>query len=427
MAGADVRGRPHQHHADQRDRGLVRPASSPRSRASRPSPAPVPHRAVGPRRRPRRPAGGRHRDRRLGHPGRAGHPARGRNTSTSTSAPPRGSSPAATTRSRRPRSAGGDGFPALQRAYRAQALLQPRGAGAGHHPVAAAERPGGAARPQEPGQGRPGPGPTRPAHTPFRHLLQAHPGVRRLLPRDVGGERRGGHRPDRTDHAHRCGHVRRRRAAGRRADRRHRLPRHRPADPPPRARTRRADPRRGVVGRGDGDVQGHDRARLPEPLLGARGEHRPGPHLRDRLHRGAHRLRARRDPDPAPRRVRRGRATRRRPGPLERRHPAPDAAHRVDAGRVHVLVPRRPRPQPHPVAARHRRVPARGQGVRRGRVRRAASRRPRRDESFDGRASRSPAPASGIGRALAVDLAGRGALLALSDVSPEGLAEPSTW
>ena len=194
-------------------------------------------------------------------------------------------------------------------------------------------------------------------------------------------------------------------------------------DPPIRHLVRGRDgqhPRRGVVGRRDGDVQGHDRARLPEPLLGARGEHRPGPHLGDRLHRGAHRLRARRDPDPAPRRVRRGRAARGRPGPLERRHPAPHAAHRVDAGRVHVLVPRRPRPQPHPLAAGDRRVPARGQGVRRGRVRRAGGPAMR---SFDGRVVAITGAGSGIGRALAVDLAGRGALLALSDVSPDGLAE----
>jgi NADP-dependent 3-hydroxy acid dehydrogenase YdfG len=43
--------------------------------------------------------------------------------------------------------------------------------------------------------------------------------------------------------------------------------------------------------------------------------------------------------------------------------------------------------------------------------------------SFDGRVVAITGAGSGIGRALAVDLAGRGALLALSDVSPDGLAE----
>ena len=43
--------------------------------------------------------------------------------------------------------------------------------------------------------------------------------------------------------------------------------------------------------------------------------------------------------------------------------------------------------------------------------------------SFDSRVVAVTGAGSGIGRALAVDLAGRGALLALSDVSPEGLAE----
>ena len=43
--------------------------------------------------------------------------------------------------------------------------------------------------------------------------------------------------------------------------------------------------------------------------------------------------------------------------------------------------------------------------------------------SFDGRVVAITGAGSGIGRALAVDLAGRGALLALSDVSEAGLAE----
>ncbi len=44
-------------------------------------------------------------------------------------------------------------------------------------------------------------------------------------------------------------------------------------------------------------------------------------------------------------------------------------------------------------------------------------------KTFDGRVVAITGAGSGIGRALAVDLAGRGALLALSDVDPAGLSE----
>ena len=44
-------------------------------------------------------------------------------------------------------------------------------------------------------------------------------------------------------------------------------------------------------------------------------------------------------------------------------------------------------------------------------------------KTFDGRVVAITGAGSGIGRALAVDLAGRGALLALSDVDPKGLIE----
>ena len=44
-------------------------------------------------------------------------------------------------------------------------------------------------------------------------------------------------------------------------------------------------------------------------------------------------------------------------------------------------------------------------------------------KSFDGRVVAITGAGSGIGRALAVDLAGRGALLALRDVDPAGLTE----
>ena len=67
------------------------------------------------------------------------------------------------------------------------------------------------------------------------------------------------------------------------------------------------------------------------------------------------------------------RAEGRRPGPLERRPPAPDEAHGVDPRRLLELVPRRARPQHRPVAADDRRVPPRDEGVRPGGVRRPQS------------------------------------------------------
>ena len=51
------------------------------------------------------------------------------------------------------------------------------------------------------------------------------------------------------------------------------------------------------------------------------------------------------------------RAHARGPAGLERRRAAADAAHRVEHRRLRELVPRLPRPQHHPVAAHHVRLP----------------------------------------------------------------------
>ena len=101
-------------------------------------------------------AGGRDRDGRLGHPGGARHPAGGR--------PPRrlpALGPVGAPEGRPPVHRGAAAaVPAVPRPAprdAGQALLVARGTRARHHPVAAAQLAGGAARPDEPGQGRPRP------------------------------------------------------------------------------------------------------------------------------------------------------------------------------------------------------------------------------------------------------------------------------
>ena len=73
------------------------------------------------------------------------------------------------------------------------------------------------------------------------------------------------------------------RAAGDRADHGHRRP----------------HPGRHLARERDGGLQGHDRARLPQPLHAGRPQHRPGPHQHGLHHRVAGRLRPRRDPHDA--------------------------------------------------------------------------------------------------------------------------------
>ena len=57
------------------------------------------------------------------------------------------------------------------------------------------------------------------------------------------------------------------------------------------------------------------------------------------------------------RELRHGRTNAAGPASVERRRPAPDAAHRLEHGRLRQLVPRLPRPQHHAVAADHLQVP----------------------------------------------------------------------
>ena len=167
------------------------------------------------------------------------------------------------------------------------ALLLPRGPGPRDHPLAAAQLPCRDARPPQPRQGRRGPRPPREADPALRRLLQADPDLRRLLPRHGRRQRRRRHRPDRAHHADRRGDRRRHRAARRRDRRGDRVPRDRPTGVAPDPRPRRPDAGRDLGwGRHD-DVQGHDVPRLPQPLRGAGRQHRPGPHVGDRLHRGA--------------------------------------------------------------------------------------------------------------------------------------------
>ena len=114
-----------------------------------------------------------------------------------------------------------------------------------------------------------------------------------------------------------------------------------------------------------------------------------------------------------------------RPGALERRHPAPDAAHGVGAGRVHLLVPRR-----RTAATRSpgRAAPARSGGRSRsststrttsGRRVREVLRRPRRRDHRRGLGHRAGAGRR-PGRA-------RRAARPLGRRRPTGWPRPSTW
>ena len=282
--------------------------------------------------------------------------------------------PRATTRSPTAQKRRWRRFPALLRAVPRQDLLVPRGPRAGHHPVAAPERSRSNARPAEPGQGRQGPGTPRQAHAPLRRLLQAHPDLQRLLPR-AGLAPTSRSSPTRSHGSRRPASSRPTAWSGRSTcSSSHRLPRDRPADPTPGARHERPQPGRGVVELRHDDVQVRRRSHgFPNffSVLGANSgqghtsvityvEALTG-YVRDAIRtmkRGGYAA-----VEPA-----------RRAGALERRHPAPHAAHGVGAGRLLLLVPRRARPQPHLLAARHPGVQEGGQGVRRGRLRRTGRR-----------------------------------------------------
>ena len=178
------------------------------------------------------------------------------------------------------------------------------------------------------------------------------------------------HRRHRQDHRRRDRHRRRHRAPDRRPRRRHRLLHHRAADRRAHRRPRGPQPGRGLARDRDGGLQGHHRARLPELLLDRRAEHRAGT-LEHGLHdRVAGRLHPRRRPHHGDARLRRRRAAPRRAGRVERRPAAPDEAHRLVHRRLLELVPRRARPQHHPVAAHHLHLPQAAVALRRRRVRR---------------------------------------------------------
>ena len=103
-----------------------------------------------------------------------------------------------------------------------------------------------------------------------------------------------------------------------------------------------------------------------------------------------------------------------------------DGPHRVDHRRLPELVPRRPRPQHHAVAQVHRGLPAPARVVRRRRLPGdppEAAQGGGAVKTLDDKVVVITGAGSGIGRALALNLARRGSLLALSDVDEAGLAE----
>ena len=115
-------------------------------------------------------------------------------------------------------------------------------------------------------------------------------------------------------------------------------------------------------------------------------------------------------------------------GRVERRRAAPDEAHRVEHRRLRELVPRRPRPQHHAVAAHHVRLPRAAADVRPRPVRRHHRRRrhpegARSVKTLENKVVVITGAGSGMGREMALIAARQGALLAVSDWNEQGLAE----
>ncbi len=190
-------------------------------------------------------------------------------------------------------------------------------------------------------------------------------------------------------------------------------------------------PRRPLQAGRHAGLQGRDRARLPEPVLHRRAQHRPRP-LEHGLHdRVAGRLRRRRRLHDAAAGRRGGRADRAGAARLERRRAGAHEAHGVEHRRLLELVPRRARPQRHAVATHDVQVPSADRSVRHRELPRPPGGfvvHPRpgegvRMKTLDGKVVVITGAGSGIGRELALRAADQGAILALSDWDEVGLVE----
>ena len=322
-----------------------------------------------PRLRPHRQAGGRHRHRRLGDPdrargGQAGRAPRRlpahRSVGDAARRPPLHGDRAVRVP---PPAVRAEGLPHRHllgsRVLRPRVHDQPQAGRAGEEAGAAEHR----ARHLRPRAAQGG-------HAQLPDRLQAHPDLQRLLPRPRLRPRRPGHRRHPRDHADGHRHRRRHRARGRRDRRGDRLLHDRAADRRAREGPRRSHARRLLARDRHGGVQGHHDRRLPQPVPDRRSQHRPRTLLDGVHHREPDRLHPLGAAADGRARDRHRRADAAGAGRLERRRAATDEAHRVEHRRLRELVPRLPRPQHHPVAAHHVRVPRAVAHLRPRRVRR---------------------------------------------------------